>query len=137
MVRLRELLYGSSFPDYTHATARPDTSPATMVVDEVEPQFEGKAILNALENVVNRRRNKRKRSHEDIRQSQRHYRSKRTAEPAVDGDSDTGISGVTNQPVPEGFLEPGAFPCIDYDMNVLSCEPKTPEEKTTFAKHLL
>ena len=139
--RLRELLCGFSFPDRTHATARLDTSPATMDVDEGEPQFEGKAIFNALENVVNRRRNKRKRSHEDIRQSQRYYRhllaSGRTAGPAVDGDGDTVMSGATIQPGPEGFLEPGTFPCVDYDMKVLSREPKTSEEKTTFAKHLL
>jgi len=141
MVRLRELLCGSSFPDYTHATTRLDTLPTTMDVEESEPQFEGKAIFNALENVVHRRRTKRKRSHEDISQSQRYYRhllaSKHSAEPVVDGDGDTAMGGATNQPVPEGFLEPGALPCVDYDMKVLSCEPKTSEEKTTFAKHLL
>ena len=141
MVRLRELLCGSSFPDYPHATARPDTSPATMDVDEGEPQFEGKAIFNALQNVVHRRRNKRKRSHEDIRQSPRYYRhllaSQRTAEPGVDGEGDTNMDGTTNQPISVGFVELGAFPCVDYDMKVLSCEPKTSEEKTTFAKNLL
>ena len=115
-----------------------------MEVDEGEPQFEGKAIFNALENVVHRRR-KRKRSHEDITQSPRYYRHllayKRTTESVVDGDGDAMMGGTTNRSTPMGFLEPGeiieAPPCSDYDVKVLSREPKTSEEKTTFAKNLL
>lgn len=116
-----------------------------MDVDEGEPQFEGKAILNALENVVHRRRSKRKRSHEDIGLSPRYYRHlrspKRTGESGVDGDGDATMDGATNKSIPEGSLEPGEIAetplFINYDMNVLSREPKTSEEKTTFAKHLL
>ena len=118
-----------------------------MDVDEGEPQFEGKAILNALEGVLHRRRSKRKRSHEDIGLSPRYYRHllppKRTTESGVDGDGDAMMDGATNKPTPEGSLEPGEITetetslFINYDMNVLSREPKTSEEKTTFAKHLL
>ena len=130
--------------DHTHATARPDTSSATMDVDEGEPQFEGKAILNALENVVHRRRNKRKRSYDDITLSRYNRRQPATgcnAGATVDCDGDAVMSGTTKKPVPEGSMEPGEIvetpPCIDYDMKVLSCEPKTSDEKTLFAKHLL
>jgi len=116
-----------------------------MDVDEGEPHFEGKAILNALESVVHRRRNKRKRSHDDIRLSPRYYRHllapQRTAGSRVDGDGDAVMSGTKNQPICEEPLEAGEIvevpPSSNYDMTVLSREPETSEEKTTFAKHLL
>lgn len=134
-----------SLSDYTHATARPDTLPATMNVDVGEPQFEGKAILNALENAVHRRRNKRKRSHEDIAQSPRYNRHLLApgcnAEPTLNGDGDAIMDRRAKKYAPEGSVEPGEIsetpPCIDYDMKVLSHEPKTSDEKTLFAKHLL
>ena len=116
-----------------------------MNVDEGEPHFEGKAILNALENAVHRRRNKRKRSHEDIRESPRYYRHLLTPQPTtgsrVDGDGDAVMGGTTDQSVGGDSLEDGeiveAPPNSTYDMSVLSCEPKTSAEKTMFAKHLL
>jgi len=138
-------MWSWSLSDHTHATSRLDTSPATMDVDEDSPQFEGKAILNALENAVRRRRNKRKRSHEDIRLSPRYYRHLLapgpSAEPGVDGDGDAVMGEMTNRHVSGEPPEPGeiieASPCINYNMKVLSHEPKTYEEKTMFAKHLL
>lgn len=134
-----------SLSDYTHATARSDTSPATMNVDVGEPQFEGKGILNALENAVHRRRNKRKRSLEDITQSPRYNRhlfaAGCNARSTVGGDDDAIMDETMKKCAPEGSVEPGEIsetpPCIDYDMKVLSHEPKTSDEKTLFAKHLL
>ena len=136
-----DLLLSGSIP----TTTRPDTAPAAMDVDEGEPHFEGKTILTALEKAVQKRRNKRKRSHEDITQSPRYYRhlvtSPSTTGSRVDGDGDAVMGGMTNQPAREDSLEAGEIvevpPCTTYDMNVLSHEPKTSEEKTTFAKHLL
>lgn len=144
MVRSRELFVALLILGSTHATARLDTSPATMDVDEGDPQFEGKAILNALENVVHKRRNKRKRSHEDIRLSPRYYRHlvpKSTAVSGVDGDGDAVMGGTADRSIPEDSPEPGEISedpvCVSYDMDVLSREPRTSEEKTAFAKHLL
>ena len=107
-----------------------------MGVDEGKPQFEDKTIFNTLENIVHIRR-KRKRSREHITQSPRYHRHllayKRTAESAVDGDGDVMMGATTNQSTPTGFLEPGEIievpPRSDYDVKVLSCEPKTSEEK--------
>lgn len=116
-----------------------------MDVDKGEPHFEGKAILNALENVVQKRRNKRKRSHENIAEHPRYYRHLLApqCDPSarVDGGGDTVMGGTAGRSTRAESLEVGEIvevpPCADYDMNVLSCEPKTSEEKTMFAKHLL
>lgn len=116
-----------------------------MDVDEGEPNFEGKAAFTALENIVHKRKSKRKRSNEDFRQFPRYYRhmltSQHTAGSGVDFDGDTVMGGVANQPAREGSLEVGEIaevpPDTKYDMNVLSREPRTSEEKTTYAKHLL
>ena len=116
-----------------------------MDVDDGGSHFEGEAILNALENAVHRRRNKRKRSHEDIGLFPRYYRHllapQRTTGSGVDGDGDAVMSGTTNQTIHEETLEPGeiveAPPGVSYDMNILSCEPRTSKDKTLFAKHLL
>ena len=116
-----------------------------MNVDKGEPHFEGKAILNALENVVQRRRNKRKRSHESISQYPRYYRHllapQSNTSPGVDGDGDALMGETTDRLIRDESLEAGEITevpsCVEYDMNVLSCEPKTSEEKTVFAKHLL
>jgi hypothetical protein len=144
MVCSRELLCGfCSLPDNTDATPRLDTAPAVMDVDKDEPHFEGRAILNALENVVQRRRNKRKRSHEDIRQFPRYYRhladSQRDPSSRVDGDGDAEMGEITDRPARDEPLEAGEI--IEdrppYDIEILSREPKTSEEKTQFAKHLL
>ncbi|KAF9645302.1 hypothetical protein BDM02DRAFT_598699 [Thelephora ganbajun] len=116
-----------------------------MNVDEGEPHFEGEAIFNALENAVQRRRNKRKRSNEDPRLSPRYYRHllapQHSAGSGVDNDGDAVMGGPTNQSIREESLEAGEIaevpPCTDYDMKVLSREPRTSEEKTTFAKNLL
>jgi hypothetical protein len=109
-----------------------------MVVDKEEPQFEGKAILNALENAVQRRRNKRKRSLEDVSQCPRYYRHLHSG---VDGDGDAAMGSMTDRSIRDEALEAGEIvemlPCIEYDMNVLSREPKTSEEQTKYAKHLL
>ena len=116
-----------------------------MDIDEGEPHFEGKAAMTALEKAVHKRRNKRKRSQEDIRQSPRYYRhliaSQPTAGSGVDGDGDAVMGGVADQPIREESLEAGEIaevpPNTNYDMNVLSRVPRTPDEKTTYAKHLL
>lgn len=136
-------LYSPS--DSTHATPRLDTASASMDVDRTEPNFEGKAIFNALENAVQRRRNKRKRSLEDISQCPRYHRhfldSQSNAQSRVDGDGDAVMGGTAERSTPEVPLEAGeiveVLPCPEYDMNVLSCEPKTSEEKTMFAKNLV
>ena len=48
---------------------------------------------------------------------------------------------MTNQPAQEDSLEAGEIvevpPYTTYDMNILSCELETFEEKTMLAKHLL
>jgi len=116
-----------------------------MDVEEGEPHFEGKAIMDALGNAVHRRRNKRKRSHDDIRLSPRYYRHlfapQHTAGSEVDGDGDAVMSGTANKPIREESLEAREIveipPSSNYDMTVLSREPGTSEEKTTFAKQLL
>ena len=140
---LHKIVFGSL--DSTPITARPDTAPAAMDLDEGEPNFEGKAIMTALEKAVHKRRNKRKRSHEDVRMSPRYYRhvlaSQCTTGSGVDGDGDAVMSGTTNQPAREDSLEAGEIdevpPTTNYDMDVLKHEPKTSREKTAFAKHLL
>jgi len=142
-VRSRKFGFGPL--DSTPATVRLDAAPAAMDVDEGEPNFEGKAIMTALEKAVHKRRNKRKRSHEDIRLSPRYYRHmlapQRTAGSGVDGDGDAVMGGTTNQPAREDSLEAGEIdevpPTTNYDMDVLTREPKTSREKTAFAKHLL
>ena len=82
------------------ATTCPDTAPAAMDIDKGEPHFEGKTILTALEKAVQKRRNKRKRSHEDITQSLRYYRhlvtSPSTTGSRVDGDGDAVMGGMSH-----------------------------------------
>ena len=82
------------------ATTRPDTAPAAMDIDKGEPHFEGKTILTALEKAIQKRRNKRKRSHEYITQSLRYCRhlvtSPSTTGSRVDGDGDAAMGGMTN-----------------------------------------
>ena len=113
-----------------------------MDVDEGEPNFEGKATTSALEKAVHRRRNKRKRSNEDMRLNRHYYRHiLRTPGSGVDGDGDAVMDGTTDQPAREEPLEAGEIdevpPITKYDMDVLSREPKTSGEKTTFAMHLV
>lgn len=117
-----------------------------MDVERREEHFEGKAIMTALENVVRRRRNKRKRSHENINQFPRYYRHlldpQRDPSSRVDGDSDAEMGEIADRSAGEEPLEAGEItevvPCgNDYDIKFLSREPKTSEEKTKFAKHLL
>lgn len=130
-----------SAPTTTHL----DTTPAVMDVDEGEPHFEGKAVLTALENAVQRRRNKRKRSHEDMKLSPRYYRHllapPLTARSGVDVDGDAAMDETPKEPAREGSLEAGEIdevpPSTKYDMDVLSRTPRTSGEKTAFAKHLL
>ena len=141
----RNRLWPYSFLGSTPATSRLDTAPVAMSVDEGEPHFEGKAILTALENIVRKRRNKRKRSHEDIRLSPRYYRHlialQRSAGSEVDGDGDAVMGGTTDKSARDDSLEAGEIteppPCTNYNMNVLSRVPRTSEEKTTYAEHLL
>ena len=135
----------SSFADHDHPTPRPETAPAAMDVDPSEAHFEGKAILNALGNAVQRRRNKRKRGLEEINECPRYYRhllaSQDNAYTGSDGDGDAVMGDMPGSLTREESVEAGEIievpPCIDYDMSVLSREPKTSEEKTTFAKHLI
>jgi len=115
-----------------------------MDVDEREPNFEGKAIMTALEKAVHRRRNKRKRSHEDVKLAPRYYRHmlapQRTAGSGVDGDGDAVMGGTTDQPAREDSLEAGEIdetPTTNYDMEILKREPQTSREKIAYAKHLL
>ena len=116
-----------------------------MDVDEGEPNFEGKATLTALEKAVHKRRNKRKRSHEDMKLSPRYYRhvlsTHSTAGSGVDGDGDAVMGGTADQPNRGESLEAGeideAPTTNNYDISILSREPKTSGEKTAFAKHLL
>ena len=116
-----------------------------MDVDEGEPHFEREPHFSALENAVHRQRNKRKRSHDDLKLSPEYYRhllaTQRPAESKVDGDGDAVMDGTTGETVRNGSLEAGeideAPPTTNYDMNVLSREPKTSAEKTSFAKHVL
>ena len=131
-----------SVSDPPHAASRLDTTPTAMDIDGGEPHFEGKAIFNALEKIVQKRRNKRKRSQDDIGQFPRYYHNLPTHAPSgVDGDGDALMGNTTNRPARNESPEDGeiqeAPPCIEYDMKILSCEPKTSEEKTTFAKHLV
>lgn len=133
------------FSDDTNATPRLEIAQTAMDIDNGEPHFEGKAILNALENVVQRRRNKRKRSHESISQYPRYYRHllahQRETSSGVDCDGDAVMGETTNQSTRDESMEAGevieAPPVVEYDMNILSREPKTSEDKTMFAKHLL
>ena len=133
------------FLDDTSATPRIDNPPATMDVDGGEPHFENKSILNTMENLVQRRRNKRKRSQENIRQNPRYYRHllapQRDPSAGIDGDGDAVMGEIADRSTRDRSVEAGeifeVLPCVEYDMNVLSCEPKTSEEKTKFAKHLL
>ena len=87
------------------ATTRPDTAPAATDVDEGKLHFKGKTISTALKKAVQKRRNKRKRSQEDITQSPRYCRhlvaSPSTTGSRVDGDGDTVMGGMTNQPARE------------------------------------
>ena len=116
-----------------------------MDVDKGEPHFEGKAILNALENTVQRRRNKRKRSLEALSQCPRYNRhlidSQLNQQAGTDGDGDATMGDTIGRSSRGEPLEPGEIvqmlPCIEYDMNILSHKPKTSEETTEFAKNLV
>lgn len=115
------------------------------MADEAEPDFEGKKILDALEQVVRRRRNKQKRSLEDIGQRTRHcchlLESQSNVQSGTDGDGDAVMGGTVERPTHEDSLEAREIIEVlsgpEYDMNVLSQEPKTSEEKATFAKNLV
>lgn len=133
-----------AFSDTTNTTSRHDVAPATMDVDKGEQHFEGKAILNAIESAVQRRR-KRKRSHENISEYPRYYRHllapQRDQSSGVDGDGDAVMGDTQDRTIRGESLEAGEIieppPSVEYDMNILSREPKTSEEKINFARHLL
>lgn len=114
-----------------------------MDVDKAEPYFEGKAILDALGNAVQRRRNKRKRSHGELcpRYDRDLLAQQNNPQPGTDGDGDAVMDNAADRCPREESLEVGeiveALPCIEYSMSILSNEPKTSEEKTAFARHLV